>query len=70
MLTLIMGRVVSYAVFVDGKQQQLAVVAYFQSFWNEDVYRMWQGEPSGKPFTPIFEDKLLNRAEVFTHAAN
>lgn len=54
------------------KQEQLAVVAYFQSFWNDDIYRMWQGDPSDTPFTTAAnsQDKRLDREELSTHAAD
>lgn len=54
------------------KQEQFAVVAYFQSFWNNDIYRMWQGDPSDAPFTTAInsQDKRLDREVVSTHAAN
>jgi len=58
---------------VMNKQEQLAVVAYFQSFWNDDVYRLWKTDrdPSGIPFTTAAnsQNKRLNRG-IYAHATD
>jgi len=55
------------------KQEQLAVVAYFQGFWNDDVYRLWEvdRDATGKAFTTAANspEKQLNR-EVQAHVEN
>jgi len=78
---MIMTSIVCYTLLVGGnmlgfagvmnKQEQLAVVAYFKSFWNDDVYRVCQTDrdPSGIPFTTAAnsQNKRLNRG-IYTHA--
>ncbi len=53
-------------------EQQLAVVAYFQSYWDDETYALWEvdPEPSGMPLAQdsIIQNKQLNN-EVQTHDA-
>ncbi len=56
------------------KQEQLAVIAYLQSLWADDVYHMWQVDRDllQTPFKAATNrpDKRLNSEEVFIHATD
>jgi len=66
------GKIPGFAEVLN-KQEQLAVVDYFQSFWTDDIYRLWRvdSDPSGIPFeTAINSQNKRLDGEVDTHATD
>jgi len=49
------GRMPGFADTLD-KEEQLAVIAYFQHYWHDDIYRLWQNNRNNATMSSILSD--------------